>query len=107
MKHSYGDDSLSADCPRITKAERKDDIEISFDNTADGLVIKGDLKDCLKVTSEGKQLEYEATVDKDKLIIRTDMSNEKMKVEYCEANYCMAVLYNTDGNPVYGFTCEV
>lgn len=107
MKHSYGNKSLTADCPRILKAERKDAIEISFDNTADGLSIKGDLKDCLKLSFEGKELEYEASIDKDKLIIKTDMSREKIKVEYCEANYCVAVLYNSEANPVYGFTCEV
>ncbi|MBO7676400.1 MAG: hypothetical protein J6S49_02680 [Erysipelotrichaceae bacterium] len=107
MKHTYGDRSLVADCPRIIRAERKECIEISFDNTADGLIIKGDLNDDLKVSYDGKPLEFKAEVDKDKLIISTDMSKEKIKVEYCEANYCIASLYNTEGNPVYGFTCEV
>ncbi len=107
MKHSYGDDSLVADCPRITKAVRKENIEISFDNTADGLMLKGDLKECLKVSSQGKQLAYEAAVDKDKLIISTDMSKDKIEVQYCETNYCVAVLYNSEANPVFGFTCEV
>ena len=107
MKHSYGDSSLTADCPRIEKTERKDNIEIGFSNTADGLKINGDLKEYLKVSAEGEDLDYEADVEKDRLIIKTDMSKEKIKIEYCEANYCVAVLYNSEGNPVYGFTCEV
>ena len=107
MKHTYDDDSLVADCPRIAKAERKDDIEISFTDTAEGLLIKGDLKNYLKVSSQGSELEYEAAVDKDRLLIKTDMSKDKIRVEYCEVNYCEAVLFNSEGNPVYGFTCEV
>ena len=107
MKHSYGDDSLVADCPRIRSFERKDAIEISFDNTAEGLIIKGDLKENLKVSCKDKQLDYKAFVDKDRLIIETELSEEKIKVEYCEANYCVASLFNSEGNPVYGFTLEV
>ena len=107
MKHTYDDDSLVADCPRIAKAERKDDIEISFTDTAEGLLIKGDLKNYLKVSSQGSELEYDVCVDKDRLLIKTDMSKDKIKIEYCETNYCEAVLFNSEGNPVYGFTCEV
>lgn len=107
MKHTYGDDSLTADCPRLKSAQRKDVIEICFDHTAEGLCIKGDIREYLKVSSKGRQLDYEVSANKDKLLIRTDLSYDRIKVEYCEANYCVASLFNSEGNPVYGFTCEV
>ena len=107
MKHSYGDNSLVADCPRMIAAKKDKDIVISFDNTADGLKINGDLKENLILTSNDKKLEYEATVDKDKLILKGDFPNEKIKISFCEENYCIDPLYNSEDNPVYGFTIEV
>ena len=107
MKHSYGDVSLTADCPRMIDAYKDKDIVIRFDNTAEGLRINGDLKQYLILTADDKKLEYEAVVDKDRLILRGDFPEEKITVRFCEENYCVDPLYNSEGNPVYGFTCEV
>ena len=108
MKHVYGDDSLVADCPELkTAAGNGDVITLSFENRAAGLRIKGCLRGALKVTADGEAVEFEAEINEDRLIIRGQFENKKVRIEYCEANYAPAVLFNSEGNPVYGFTCEV
>lgn len=108
MKHVYGDDSLVADCPEFREAVREgNEITLSFDNRADYLKVRGCLRGALKVTINDEPIEYDADIDTDKLIIRGQFENRKVRIEYCEANYAPAVLFNSEGNPVYGFTCEV
>lgn len=107
MKHTYGDNSLMADCPRIKDVVRKDNIEISFTNSDGGLVLKDNYKDNFRVTYNDELISYEVFIENDKLIIKTDLSKEKIIIEYCESNYCEASLFNVEGNPVFGFTCEV
>ena len=108
MKHVYGDDSLVADCPELKTATGNGDvITLSFENRAAGLRIKGCLRGALKVTADGEAVEFEAEINEDRLIIRGQFENKKVRIEYCEANYAPAVLFNSEGNPVYGFTCEV
>ncbi len=108
MKHVYGDDSLVADCPEFREAVREgNEITLSFDNRAAYLKVRGCLRGALKVTINDEPVEYDADIDTDKLIIRGRFDNKKVRIEYCEANYAPAVLFNSEGNPVYGFTCEV
>lgn len=107
IKHSYGDNSLVADCPRMIDTKRDNDIIITFNNTADGLKINGDLKEYLILTVNGKELDYEAIIDKDKLILKGNLPSEKINIKFCETNYCIDPLYNSEDNPVFGFTCEV
>ena len=108
MKHSYGDDSLIADCPRVIKAERDNkDIVISFENTAGGLTVKGDLKEYLILSHNDETVDYYARTDGDKLILNGDFPQEKLMIRFCESNYCIDPLYNSEGNPVFGFTLEV
>ena len=108
MKHVYDDESLVADCPEFREAVREgNEITLSFDNRADYLKVRGCLRGALKVTINDEPVEYDADIDTDKLIIRGRFDNKKVRIEYCEANYVPAVLFNSEGNPVYGFTCEV
>lgn len=107
LKHSYGDNSLVADCPRVIDAKKDKDIVISFDNTAGGLKINGDLKEYLILTSNNKSLDYDVVIEKDILILKGDIPNEKITISFCEDNYCVDPLYNFEDNPVYGFTLEV
>ncbi|MBQ6333923.1 MAG: hypothetical protein IJI46_02485 [Erysipelotrichaceae bacterium] len=108
MKHSYGDENLVADCPKAIKAYRDEDrIIVIFENAAEGLEIKGDLKKYLSLSHDGETLDYETELNKDRLILKCDLSKAKIKIEFCESNYCVDPLYNSEGNPVFGFTFEV
>ena len=107
MKHSFGDTSLTADCPKMIKAERNTDISLRFANAAEGMVIKGDLQQYLILDCGGKPLKYEAEVRNDTLILKGDFPQEKIAVRFCESNYVMDPLYNSEGNPAFPFTCEV
>ena len=107
MKHTYGDESLTADCPEAVSAERKDDkIIITFRNSAEGLCIKGDLREELNVLVDNEHSDYEYEVSNDQLVI-TGKFDKPAVVEYCEKNYCVARIYNSEGNPAYGFRYEV
>ena len=108
LKHTYGDESLVADCPVAKEASfDKGTVTITFENAAGGIVINGDLSSALKVTQEGNSVKYAATVEKDRLVITGLKENVPVKIEYCEENFCPAVLFNSEGNPVYGFTFEL
>ena len=108
MKHTYGDTSLVADCPRAAGIEKRDDrIEVRFENAAEGLVIRGDLKEYLIISSGDDLLGYDASVEKDRLILKGDFKDRKVRIEFCESNYCVDPLYNSEGNPAFGFTYEV
>jgi len=108
MKHVYGDKSLVADCPELEKAEKTGNtVTLSFENRADGLKVRGCLRSALKVMTDNEPVEYDAEINADKLIITGQFDNKKVRIEYCEANYAPAILFNSENNPVYGFTCEV
>ena len=107
MKHSYGDASLTADCPRFLEAKREDHrIVIRFDNCAGGLKTIGDLKGSLFLEEQDRAIGYEYETDGDELILKGSFS-EIVQISYCYSNYCTAVLYNSEGQPAFGFTCEV
>ena len=108
LKHTYGDDALVADCPRFRNAQRVgDEICITFTDTAGGLEATGTLKDYLIVTADGASVPYDAQTEGDALVIRGEFGDRKIRIEYCETNYCVASLFNAEGNPVFGFTAEV
>ena len=107
MKHTYGDDSLVADCPVAVSAERIDDqIIIRFSNSAEGMVINGDLNAVLKLNGK-EATDCQAYAGGDRLIIKGKLESEKITVEYCETNWCVAALFNSEGNPAFGFRYEV
>ena len=108
MKHSYNDQTLVADCPRYLKVERTEDgIAVSFDNCADGLCLKGDLKEYLFLEGSQGSIDYDYETKEDKLILKAQLPSEKVRVSYCESNWCVAVIYNSEGQPAFGFACEV
>ncbi|MBR5340698.1 MAG: hypothetical protein IK151_02090 [Erysipelotrichaceae bacterium] len=107
LKHVYNDNSRTADCPRFASIDKSDDqITITFSDTAAGLEIRNDLKEVLCVSNENNRLEYEYSLDKDRLVLKGDFKGS-IKIEYCEMNYCLPSLFNSEGNPVFGFTAEV
>ena len=110
MKHVYGDNSLVADCPEFKSATGSDGIlVIRFINTAEGLKVKGDLKQRLKLYGDDKsgdqqpEWDYQYLVEGDKLIL-TGKWEYPPFVKYCEENYCPAVLFNSEDNPVFEFS---
>lgn len=107
LKHVYGDSSLVADMPIAIKAEKNSDsIIITFENIADGLHIENDLNDVLIVLKDSEKIEYTAEVTKDQLVLKGDFEGD-ITIKYCESNYCVASLFNSEDNPVFGFTFEV
>ncbi|MGI6510081.1 MAG: sialate O-acetylesterase [Erysipelotrichaceae bacterium] len=108
LKHVYNDNSRVADCPSAISCTRKDNqLEIKFKDVADGLYEKGNLKDVLFITAQEKRLDYTYQLKTDKLIIDVELLDEKAKINYCDENYCVAVLFNSEDNPVYGFEFEI
>ena len=65
-----------------------------------------DLKESLFLDEGDRAIGYEYETEKDKLILKGSFS-EKIHISYCYSNYCVAVLYNSEGQPAFGFTCEV
>ena len=104
----FNGDNIIAWIEKAEKAERKDDeILIRFSNCADGLVEKGNLRDRLFIKSGEKDLDYEYEIRGDVLRLKAQLPVAAVSVEYCETNYCPAVLFNSEGNPLFGFRCEV
>ena len=107
LKHSFFDTTVIADCPKLVEAKREEDIFLRFENVADGLEIRGDLKGYLILECEGKKLDYEAEVRKDVLVLKGTFPKEKITVCFCESNYVEDPLFNSEGDPAFPFTCEV
>jgi len=81
-------------------------ITITFENVADGLEMRGDLKQWLNLTTNGQTLDYDYKLQNDTLVLTGDFE-QKVKISYCEDNYVEAVLFNSEDNPVFGFEREV
>ena len=108
LKHSYGDASFVADCPRAAEATRNGDkISISFSNTAGKLYATDTLREYLSVFADGAAVDYDTEIDGDILLIRGAFGEGRVRIEYCETNYCVASLFNRENNPVFGFAFEV
>ena len=108
MKHTYGDESLVADCPRIIgMSKEKEAIVLSFANAADGIKMKDSLGEVLKIKQDGLFKSYIAETNGDRLVLLLRYEDKKpVEIKYCEENFCNAALFNSEGNPVYGFTLE-
>ncbi|MBQ6222594.1 MAG: hypothetical protein IJJ44_08280 [Solobacterium sp.] len=108
MRHVYGNDKYIGDCPSLSSVKRGEDcIEFTFDH-AEGLHIRGDLHQDLFLYAGERSLEYEAEVTGEHLVLKGNFRNEpEIQIRYCEENYCVAKLFNSEGDPVYGFTCSL
>lgn len=107
LKHVYGDTSRVADMPIAIKADRSEDtVTIYFDNVANGLHEEKILKDVLVVTTNDAAVEYTYEIKTNCLVIKGNFQ-DKVTIKYCESNYCEAALFNSEDNPVFGFTFEV
>ncbi|MBQ1477369.1 MAG: hypothetical protein IIZ33_04420 [Erysipelotrichaceae bacterium] len=107
-KYVYGDERYTADCPSFDKAERREgEITLFFKDCAEGLSVRGDLKEELFLFKGEEKLSYEAEVLKDRVLLKGDFPEGEIVIRYCEDNYPVAKLFNSEGNPVYGFTAEV
>ncbi len=108
MKHVYGDASLTAESPEACGIERSGDkITVHFSNCAGFLCFRENPRQQLKVKDGDNELPYECTVSEDSIILNGAFPQGKLTVEYCYSNWCPAVLFNSEGNPAYGFSCEV
>lgn len=108
LKHSYGDESVTADCPRFVYCKRgKEEIVLQFTDVAQGLFVTSDLKPCLTVTSDHKVLDYEYECEGDSLILKGNFEGKDLKIDFLQMNYCIDPLYNSEGSPAYGFSVEV
>lgn len=108
MKHTYGDNSLVADCPRVIGISKEPEaIVISFANAAGGIEVRDGLGEVLKISQGGLPKSYIAETDGDKLVLLLRYEAHKpVEIKYCEENFCNAALFNSEGNPVYGFEFE-
>ena len=108
MKHTYGDNSLVADCPRVIGISKEPEaIVISFANAAGGIEVREGLGEVLKINQGGLAKSYIAETDGDKLVLLLRYEAHKpVEIKYCEENFCNAALFNSEGNPVYGFEFE-
>ncbi|MBQ1508595.1 MAG: hypothetical protein IIZ47_04175 [Erysipelotrichaceae bacterium] len=109
MKYVYGDKHYVADAPEAIAVNRdRATITITFENTADGLHVEGDLTKQLILKAGETVLNYEAQVLGDRLVLTGDFADiPEIEIRYCEENWCEAALFNSEDNPVYGFTCRV
>ena len=108
LKHSYGDDSLTADCPRFAYCKRgKEKIVLQFTDIAKGLFLTGDLKLYLTISSGEETLDYDYECEGDSLILKGNFEGKQLKIDFLQMNYCIDPLYNSEGSPAYGFTVEV
>ena len=108
LKHSYGFDEYIGDSPRALSFDKQGDtITILFSHTGKGLECKGDLKKYLLVTHQGKELDYTAEIKNNRLILKGPFHDKTVRIEFCESNYCIDPLFNSDNDPVFAFTAEV
>ena len=108
LKHSYGFDEYIGDSPRALSFDKQGDtITILFSHTGKGLECKGDLKKYLLVTHQGKELDYTAEIKNNRLILKGPFHDKTVRIEFCESNYCVDPLFNSDNDPVFAFTAEV
>lgn len=106
LEHVYGKD-VNADSPIIKDVKKIDDqINISFDYTYGEIYITDELKKYLIIKDNDNIIDYDASVEKDILVLKGDFKN-KVTIEYCESNYVQASIFNKQHNPVFGFKVEV
>ena len=80
---------------------------ISFADAAGGIEIREGLGEVLKIKQDGLGKSYIAETDGDKLVLLLRYEAHKpVDITYCEENFCNAALFNSEGNPVYGFKFE-
>lgn len=106
-KYVYGETDLLADSPRYIRAEKEGNIiKIEFNHTGDGLVIKGDIQNVLKVFSGEKEITVNATAEGSCLILQSPEleENNQLRIEFAEMNYCQMPLFNSAGLPAFPFT---
>ena len=105
--HVYGEDVL-CDAPEVEKAEVKDgNIEISFSNVGEGLVLEGDEINSLNILNEqGSKINdfrYEIAGDKLKLTLKIDETNKPVKIEFAQEKFYVVNLYNSSRIPAIPF----
>lgn len=107
MKYVYGDMGYTAECPSFSQGERKGNgITLFFRDVAEGLVLKGELKEELFIRSGEETVDYEYELGKDRLVLKGNFGEKKdLEIRYCEENWCVPKLFNSEGDPLYGFTC--
>ena len=42
-----------------------------------------------------------------RLILKGPFHDKTVRIEFCESNYCIDPLFNSDNDPVFAFTAEV
>lgn len=109
-KYVYGESDLLADSPRAAAASRDaDTVTVRFENTGDGLTVRGDLQQVLEVTADGAAVTAEAWAEGDSLILRSPAFRDAQKVcvRFAEMNFCQDPLFGSTGLPAFSFTMEL
>lgn len=106
----YGEVDLLAESPRFERAERTGDtVSLFFQNTGEGLFLKEDPKEVLKITADGKAVSAAASAEGDRLILTADAFEEAkhIRIEFAEQNFCTVPLFNSGDLPAFSFTAEL
>ena len=112
-KYVYGEEDLLADSPSLKTGSKEDgSITLTFKDTGSGLLLqempedKGTLRDVLAVMVGEENIETEARIRKNQLILSSPKirNDQPVTVKFCEMNYCTDPLFSEAGLPVFPFT---
>lgn len=107
--HVYKEDIL-CDAPRATSAQRQgNNIIINFDH-ADGLYKEGDGVHDLRISTEGKELSYSASIHNDQLVLIFDQCEQlpetPIHIDFATTPWICVNLYNRAHIPAVPFKIE-
>lgn len=109
-KFVYGETDIPAQSPRFERADRDGaKVILTFKNAGEGLYLKNDPADVLKITADEKIVSAAAGVDKDKLVLTADafMEAKHVRIEFAELNFCVDPLFNSADLPAFPFVVEI
>lgn len=108
-KYVYGEDTLTADSPRLKSADRREDcVVLHFEHSGSGLCWKEGVCCAFEVSADGRAVAPSVTAQGNTLVLKhKDFASAKsVAVSYCEENYCEAALFNSAGLPAFPFTIQ-
>lgn len=106
----YGEDIL-CEAPACDRMEVSDgEVILYFEHTGTGLSLKGEKINALELLSAGEKIEeYEATVLKDRIVIKSDCirAEKGAEIRFAVCDYCEVNLYNSADFPAKPFKMSV